>query len=355
MTEYSLYTSLPVRKIVKGDTLSVFFTTNGVALFQGVNPDTGVPTPSWNAESGPVITPHVGSARGASYSLEAHRWKYNGNDLKFSTSGSGWETSTVDNRFQINHTDGSIRIIGDLASKNNQDADTLEYSGVARQSAKVTFDVQKTVDIFISPLGSSSFGGGVSVESTAIGTINGVLVNSTHISNTVLFNANGAVASYTVNVRKGLNGTVIASLSNGKISTFEITRDMVDGQELFIVEFYIDGNTEAVYRTGFTVIDIDDLYQAQADMDGEPSDNKDDVAYIKGKIINVRTHTEVGASGNVVFQLVNNSDESVLISKTVPYQEFHDTGIPVTGADITDAHGNTISASANMQFNVTIA
>lgn len=355
MTEYSLYTSLPVRKIVKGDTLSVYFTTNGVALFQGVNPDTGVPTPSWNAESGPVITPHVGSARGASYSLEAHRWKYNGNDLKFSTSGSGWETSTVDNRFRINHINGSIQIIGDLASKNNQDADTLEYSGVARQSAKVTFDVQKTVDIFISPLGSSSFGGGVSVESTAIGTINGVLVNSTRISNTVLFNANGAVASYTVKVRKGLNGTEIASFPNGKISTFEITRDMVDGQELFIVEFYIEGNTEAVYRTGFTVIDIDDLYQAQADMDGEPSDNKDDVAYIKGKIINVRTNTEVGATGNVVFKLVNNSDNSVLISKTVPYQEFHDTGIPVTGADITDSQDNTISASANMQFNVTIA
>lgn len=355
MTEYSLYTSLPVRKIVKGDTLSVYFTTNGVALFQGVSPDTGIPTPSWNAEIGPVITPHVGSARGASYSLEAHRWKYNGNDLNFSKSGSGWETSTVDNRFRMNHTDGSIQIIGNLASKNNQDADTLEYSGVARQSAKVTFDVQKTVDIFISPLGSSSFGGGVSVESTAIGTINGVLVNSTRISKTVLFNATGAVASYTVKVRKGLNGTVIASLPNGKISTFEITRDMVDGQELFIVEFYIDGNTEAVYRTGFTVIDIDDLYQAQADMDGEPSDNKDDVAYIKGKIINVRTHTEVGATGNVVFKLVNNSDNSVLISKTVSYQEFHDTGIPVTGADITDADDNTISASANMQFNVTIA
>ena len=355
MTEYSLYTSLPVRKIVKGDTLSVFFTTNGVALFQGVNPDTGVPTPSWNAESGPVITPHVGSARGASYSLEAHRWKYNGNDLKFSTSGSGWETSTVDNRFRINHTDGSIQIIGDLASKNNQDADTLEYSGVARQSEKVTFDVQKTVDIFISPLGSSSFGGGVSVESTAIGTINGVLVNSTRISNTVLFNANGAVASYTVKVRKGLVGDPIATLPNGKISTFEITRDMVDGQELFIVEFYIDGNTEAVYRTGFTVIDIDDLYQAQAMMEGEPSDNKDDVAYIKGKIINARTNTEVGATGNVVFKLVNNSDNSVLISKTVPYQEFHDTGIPVTGADLTDSQDNTISASANMQFNVTIA
>lgn len=355
MTEYSLFTSLPVRKIVKGDTLSLYFTTNGVALFQGVNPDTGVPTPSWTIDSGPSITPHVGSARGASYSLEAHRWKYNGNDLKFSTSGSGWETSSVDNRFRMNHTDGSIQIIGNLASKSNQDADTLEYSGVARQSEKVTFDVQKTVDIFISPLGSSSFGGGVSVESTAIGMINGVLVNSTRISNTMLFNANGAVASYTVKVRKGLNGTEIASLPNGKISTFEITRDMVDGQELFIVEFYIDGNTEAVYRTGFTVIDIDDLYQAKAIMEGQPSDKEGDVGYIKGYLYNVRTNTEVGASGNVVFKLVNDSSGSVIINKTVTYQEFHDTGVPVTGADLTDENNNDISATANMQFNVTIA
>lgn len=355
MTEYSLYTSLPVRKIVKGDTLSLYFTTNGVALFQGVNPDTGVPTPSWTADSGPSITPHVGSARGASYSLEAHRWKYNGNDLKFSTSGSGWETSTIDSRFRMNHTDGSIQIIGNLASKSNQDADTLEYSGVARQSEKVTFDVQKTVDIFISPLGSSSFGGGVSVESTAIGTVNGVVVNSTHITNTVLFNSNGAVTSYTVKLIKGLDGTEIASLPNGKISTFEITRDMVDGQELFIVEFYIDGNTEAVYRTGFTVIDIDDLYQAKAIMEGQPSDKEGDVGYIKGYLYNVRTNTEVGASGNVVFKLVNESSGSVIINKTVTYKEFHDSGVPVTGADLTDENNNDISATANMQFNVTIA
>lgn len=355
MTEYSLYTSLPVRKIVKGDTLSVFFTTNGVALFQGVNPDTGVPTPSWNTDSGPSITPHVGSARGASYSLEAHRWKYNGNDLKFSTSGSGWETSTVDNRFRMNHADGSIQIIGNLASKSNQDADTLEYSGLARQSEKVTFDVQKTVDIFISPLGSSSFGGGVSVERTAVGTVNGVVVNSTHIFNTVLFNSNGAVASYTVKLRKGLDGTELTTQSNGKISTFEITRDMIDGQELFIVEFYIEGNTEAVYRTGFTVIDIDDLYQAKAIMEGQPSDKEGDVGYIKGYLYNVRTNTEVGASGNVVFKLVNESNGSVIINKTVTYQEFHDTGVPVTGADLTDENNNDISASANMQFHVTIA
>lgn len=130
---------------------------------------------------------------------------------------------------------------------------------------------------------------------------------------------------------------------------------MVDGQELFIVEFYIDGNTEAVYRTGFTVIDIDDLYQAKAIMEGQPSDKEGDVGYIKGYLYNVRTNTEVGASGNVVFKLVNESSGSVIINKTVTYKEFHDTGVPVTGADLTDENNNDISATANMQFNVTIA
>ena len=69
----------------------------------------------------------------------------------------------------------------------------------------------------------------------------------------------------------------------------------------------------------------------------------------------MRTNTEVGASGNVVFKLVNESNGSVIINKTVTYKEFHDTGVPVTGADLTDENNNDISASANMQFHVTIA
>ncbi len=355
MADYSLFTSLPVRKIVKGDTLSLYFTTNGVALFQGVNPDTGVPSPTWNTTTGPAVTPHVGSARGASYTLESHAWKYNGNDLKFSASGSGWETSSVDSRFRMNHADGTVQIIGDLASKTNQDADTLEYSGVARQSETVVFDVQKTVDIFISPLGSSSFGGGVSVSTQAIGTINGAVVSTTHISSSSLYNANGAVGSYTVKLYKGLDGTLLATLQNGKESTFSITRDMVDGQQLFIVEFYIDSSTTAVYRTGFTIIDVDDLYQPKAYMEGQPSDDGD-VGIIKGYVYNVRTNTEVlSVSGNVTFKLVNSSDLSVILNKTLTYAEFNSTGVTVTGANLTDSDNNTISATANIQMSVTLA
>lgn len=354
MTDFSLFTSLPVRKIVKGDSLSPYFTTNGVALFQGVNPDTGVPSPTWNTTTGPAITPHVGSAKGAVYTLTNHTWKYNGNDLKFSTSGSAWETSSVDSRFRMNHADGTIQIIGDLASKTNQDADTLEYSGRAVQSEEVFFDIKKTADIFISPLGSSSFGGGVSVETTAIGTVNGVLVGSTHISSSVLYNANGAVSSYTIKLYKGLNGTLLATLQNGKESTFAITRDMVDGQQLFIVEFYISGTTEAVYRTGFTVIDIDDLYQPKAYMEGQPSDDGD-VGIIKGYVYNVRTNKEVDiSSGTVTFKLVDSSNQSQILSKSLSYADFRNTGVTVTGANLTDNKNNTISASANIQMDVTV-
>lgn len=355
MADYTLFISLPVRKVVNGDTLSLYFTTNGVALFQGVNPDTGVPSPTWNTTTGPSITPHVGSARGASYTLEKHVWKYNGNDLKFSTSGSAWETSPVDSRFRMNHADGTLQIIGDLASKTNQDADTLEYTALARQSEQVTFDVKKTVDIFISPLGSSSFGGGVSIETTALGTINGVVVGSTHITSSVLYNANGSVGSYTIKIRKGLDGGVIATLDKGKESSFAITRDMVDGQQLFIVEFYISGNTEAVYRTGFVIMDIDDLYQPKAYMEGQPSDNGD-VGVIKGHVYNVRTNVEPNvAKGSVIFKLVSNNNNNLIISKELSYNEFKTTGVTITGANLTDSKGNTISASANMQMNVTLA
>ena len=354
MTDFSLFTSLPVRKIVKGDTLSLYFSTNGVALFQGVNPDTGVPIPTWDATTGPAITPHVGSARGNNYTLESHKWVYNGNDLKFSTSGSGWETSSVDNRFRMNHADGTIQIIGNLASKSNEDADTLEYSGVARQSEQVVYEVQKTVDIFISPLGSSGFGGGVSLESEALGVVNHVMVRSTRIIDSSLFNANGAVSDYTIKVYKGLGGDELASLAHGKENTFNITRDMVDGQQVFIVKFFIPGNTEAVYTTGFTITDFADLYQPKAYMEGQPSDDGD-VGIVKGYVYNVRTNTEATVSkGTVIFKLVNSANSSLVMSKSLTYKEFKDTGVTITGANLTDSDNNTISASANIQMDVTI-
>ena len=116
--EIHLSATAAVRRTLKGDTLSLSLQTNGVPLFQGLNPDTFTESPKWS-ESGthPIITPSVGSARKNNVTLTNHAWAYNGKNLGFSSSGTGWETSTVDNRFKLNHANGSLSIIGDLASR----------------------------------------------------------------------------------------------------------------------------------------------------------------------------------------------------------------------------------------------
>ena len=92
--EIHLSATAAVRRTLKGDTLSLSLQTNGVPLFQGLNPDTFTVSPNWS-ESGthPIITPSVGSARKNNVTLTNHAWAYNGKNLGFSSSGNGWETS----------------------------------------------------------------------------------------------------------------------------------------------------------------------------------------------------------------------------------------------------------------------
>lgn len=360
MTNYSLFASMPVRKVVNGDSISPYFTTNGVALFQGVNPDTGTPTPSWETDgSCPVITPHAGSAKGVSYTLTSHAWKYNGNDLKFSAGGSGWEQSSVNNKFWLNHTDGSLKILGNLASKTNADADSLEYSGVAVYG-DFTYDVSKTIDIFISPLGSSSFGGYVNVSTTAIGTINGALVESAKIMSAGLYNSNGSVGNFTIKVWRGMtkdNDHLIGTYASGKVTDCVIDRSKVDGQEVFVVEFYVDGTSAPVYTTGFTIIDIDDLYQLYLYDAGKGIDDNGGTSIFRGFVMKVKSNTEYDSSkvsGTVAMKLAKGGSSEVLKSGSLSYADFRNTGFTITAADIADNTNSEVSCSINVEANVTL-
>lgn len=357
MTDYSLFASLPVRKVVYGDTLSLYFTTNGVALFQGVNPDTGAATPNWGTDgSCPIITPHVGSAKGAVYTLTNHVWKYNGTDLNFSAGGSGWEQSAVNDKFWLNHTDGSLKILGNLAGIDNKDADMLEYSGIVANKYEMT----KTVDIFISPLGSSSFGGYVNIDNTAIGTINGALVSEAKILNAGLYNSNGSVGNFSIKVWRGLSKDdehFIGTFASGSVSNCKIDRSMVDGQEVFIVEFYIDGTNEAVYTTGFTIIDIDDLYKLYMYDAGKGIDDAGGTSIFRGYVLNVKTNTEFDkskVSGDVQMKLAKGGSSAVLKSGSLSYDEFHDSGFTITASDIKDNDNNEVSCSINVEAHVTL-
>ena len=354
--EIHLSATAPVRRTLKGDTLSLSLQTNGVPLFQGLNPDTFTVSPKWS-ESGkhPVITPVIGSARKNNVTLTSHAWAYNGKDLGFSFSGTGWETSAVDNRFKLNHTDGSLSIVADLASKVNQDSDTLKYSGVAVSGAS-TYPMEKSIDILVSMLGGSSYFGGVSADTTVLskGQTQAVL-------KPWLFNsAGGEVSSYSVKLYRG-SGADLAGIYNNPASGITIHRDKtgdsdklyVDSHQLFVLEFIVDG--AAVYRTGISIDDISDIYQLALNSIGQVDEDTNQTFRC------IVTNCETGKaprsiSGNVTFVIYTDNNGSVQNkrSETMTWAKNVTDGFVVRNADTLDNNKNIIGVSVSADAYLTV-
>ena len=170
--------------------------------------------------------------------------------------GDGWETSTVDRRFQMNHADGSLAIIDNLASKDNQDSDVLTYSGTT-VSGGGTYNLTKSIDILVSMLGGTSYFGGVTASTTVLSK-----GETTATLTPWLFNsAGGAVTTYSVKLYRG-SGNDLAGTYNNPASGITIHRDKqsdtdklyVDSHQLFVLEFIVNG--AAVYRTGISIDEI---------------------------------------------------------------------------------------------------
>lgn len=354
--EIHLSATAAVRRTLKGDTLSLSLQTNGVPLFQGLNPDTFTVSPKWS-ESGthPVITPNVSSARKNNVTLTSHAWAYNGKDLGFSFSGTGLETSTVDNRFKLNHTDGSLSIVADLASKVNQDSDTLTYSGVAVLGAS-TYEMEKSIDILVSMLGGSSYFGGVSADTTVLskGQTQAVL-------KPWLFNsAGGEVSTYSVKLYRG-SGTDLAGTYSNPASGITIHRDKtgdtdklyVDSHQLFVLEFIVDG--AAVYRTGISIDDISDIYQLALNSIGQVDEDNNQTFRC------IVTNCESGKaprsiSGNVTFVIYTDNNGSVenKRSETMTWAKNVSDGFVVRNVDTIDENNNIIGVSVSADAYLTV-
>ena len=132
MNTYSAQNSITVKRLRNGDTFFITFGNNGIPLFQGVDPVTGVVTPDWTvAANQPVVTPVVTSARGNAVVLSNHQWSYNGVALNFNGATSGDWTTDSTGKFQLNSSTGALKIIANLASTTNIASDSLTYSCVA--------------------------------------------------------------------------------------------------------------------------------------------------------------------------------------------------------------------------------
>lgn len=355
--EVNLSASQAVRRIVKGDTLSLYFETNGVPLFQGFDPNTYAVTPTWSAEDGkhPEITPKVESARKNSVSLVDHAWKYNGSEIKFN-SGTGWVTSTnYPSTFKLNTTDGTLAIIGNLASKTNQDSDILTYNGNAMLSASV-YPMEQSIDVLVSMLGASSYFGGINATTTALSK------ETTETTLTAwLFNGSGGnVAGFTCKVYRGSESDETYAGEFGSSGSITVHRDKtgdadklyVDSHQLFIVVFYVNGS--AVFRGGISIDDVSDLYQLTLVSDGEVSEST--AQTFKCKIYKTSSSgaSEVTPQAAEVTWTILDNSLAVKRTATQDWATMLSTGLVVADADTKDNDGNIISVTVNCEVTATV-
>lgn len=295
MSNYSAQNSITVKRLRSGDTLFITIENNGIPLFQSVDPVTGSVSPSWTVpDNQPVLTPKVTSARGNTVTLSSHQWKYNDNALNFNGAVSeDWRTDST-GRFQLNTTTGALRIIADLASKENAAADTLTYSGTAT-SGGVDYPLSKSVDVQIQNVGASSYFGTINAASEQLSES----VASTTVT-TQLFLGGTKQTEYAVKWYK--DDTLWSD--KGNAASITVNRGDIDGTQLIIAEFYKSASdTTPIFRAGIRIIDTLDDYHVEhryivsAENKSTSGANREvspgHPVYLEAFVINVRTNTEL--------------------------------------------------------------
>jgi len=238
----------------------------GAALFQVVDPNSGVVKPDWDAtgKSGdeqtavlnaqPIIQLGVRSSAGFPAQITGVTWAFDGTTLNFTLDGSNWVTASNDSRFQarINGQYYEMKIVGNIASSSVMANKQISYQ-VSYISNAMTDNVRGDVDVLIQAAGSNSH----IMQITA----NRVELDDTHTSATLT-----AIGYYGVDpVTIGSNGYTIkwyqdgAEISGQTSNTLTVTRDMVSGGSIFVAKLFKDGN--AVAQDGQRINDIADEYQ----------------------------------------------------------------------------------------------
>ena len=227
---------------------------DGSALFQVVDPNSGVVSPDWTVENNqPIIQLGVRSSAGYPAEITGVSWAYNGTTLIFTLNGSTWVTANNDIRFQarINGAYYELKIVGNLASKTEVANKQISYE-VNYVCNAMTDKVQGNVDVLIQMAGSDSH----ILQITA----NRVELDETNT--TALLTAVGMYGTEPVTI--GSNGYSIKWYQDGveivghTAITLTVTRAMVEGGSIFISKLFLNGN--AVAQDSQRINDIADEY-----------------------------------------------------------------------------------------------
>lgn len=297
-TQNSAQGSITIKRLRNGDSLFIAFENNGIALYQGVNPTAGTVAPDWTvAANQPIITPKVTSVRGNTVVRSQHQWSYNNQALDFTDSANDtndWRTDGTVGKFQMNLSTGALKIIDNLANVNAVANAQLTYTCVATVSG-TNYNLSKSIDVVIQNIGSSAYYGTVLATSGII-----TSTDSSTTLNTALYAGGQAVDSYYV---KWYKDNELWADKNGQKS-IGVTRDDVDGTQLFIAEFYQkEGDTTHVARAGVYIIDADDEFAinfSYADSNREVAIGQS--VTVKARVVNMRTNSIVTLPSSAVWR-----------------------------------------------------
>lgn len=250
-----------VRFLRNGDKVTVVrniinISGKGAALFQVVDPTSGVVSPDWETDTDaqPIIQLGVRSSAGYPAEITSVTWAYDGTTLGFTLNGATWVTASNDDRFQarINGDYYELRIVKNIASAEAVSNRQISYE-VSYVSNAMTDKVQGGVDIIIQSAGSDSHILQITTDR--------VEIDATDTTATLT-----AVAQYgTSPVTVGSDGYTIkwyqdnAEISGQTSVTLTVTRDMVSGGSVFVAKLFKDG--EAVAQDGQRINDTADEYQ----------------------------------------------------------------------------------------------
>ena len=250
---------------------------SGLALFQVVEPTTGVVTPNWDAtdktgeeltavlDAQPIIQLGVRSAYQYPAEIKSVTWYYN-KALKFTLNGPEWVTAAADadnpdaQKFQarIDGNNFQLKIVGNLASKENVANRQITYD-VTYACNGMTDKVQGSVDVLIQAAGSNSHMLQISATSVELDD----KTPSTTLTAVGMYGTEYVTIGSDVS-----NGYTIKWYQDGvemngqTAATLEVNRNMVTGGSLFIAKLFLNGS--AVAQDSQRINDVKDVYQIAA-------------------------------------------------------------------------------------------
>lgn len=246
-----------ISRIINGDTLYFYLELGDNPLYQSIDPDNPSNVfPNWetNESSQPTVKPVCSSAMNGELNLTEHKWYYNGSLIIFGAANNGWATEQTLERFKYNVSDGTIKIVKNLASVNNVSNDILRYEGVADLDG-VNYPQKKAIDILIQRSSASAFQGVVRAYPGQLSES----VTKTTIT-TQLSNGSSWIDGYTCKWYK--NGVYMTG-KDGK--TLDVTRADIDSEELFLAEFYQVTNgvvaSSSCSAAAISISDTGDIYK----------------------------------------------------------------------------------------------